>query len=65
MRKSRMLGRVWHAEPVECGQREDVDRVVLNGIVSEAPAIASVDEAKPKVSTIPEQCLGEERVYIS
>ena len=50
---------------MERGQREDVDGVVLNGIISEAPAIASVDEAKTIVSTIPEHCLGEERVYIS
>ena len=65
MCKSRVLGRVRYAEPVESGQREDVDGVVLNGIISEAPAIAPVDKAKKIVSTIPEYCLGEERLYIS
>ena len=65
MGKSRILGRVRYAEPVECGQREDIDGVVLNGIISEEPAIASVDEAKTLISTIPEHCLREERLYIS
>lgn len=62
MREPRILGRIWYAEPVECGQREDIDCIVLNGIVSEAPAIASVDEAKPIVSTFSEHSLGGERI---
>ena len=66
MRVSRILGWVWYTEPVERGQRKNVDGIILNRIVPKEPSIACADEAKPMISNVSENWLVDgQLVYIS